>query len=93
MRIVGRESYFEKDRGVCPLKEMKISNPRPSAGICGIMCGTEKQPEARVRSRVTQFCSSTRKETMNLKKMNKGLDFLREKYGAKSGEIHIEEKE
>ena len=91
MRIVGRESYFEKDRGVCPLKEMKISNPRPSAGICGIMCGTEKQPEARVRSRVTQFCSSTRKETMNLKKMNKGLDFLREKYGAKSGEITIKD--
>ncbi len=30
---------------------------------------------------------------MNIKKMNKGLDFLREKYGAKSGEIHIEEKE
>ena len=91
MRIVGRESYFEKDRGVCPLKEMKISNPRPSAGICGIMCGTEKQPEARVRSRVTQFCSSTRKETMNLKKMNKGLDFLREKYGAKAGEITIKD--
>ena len=91
MRIVGRESYFEKDRGVCPLKEMKISNPRSSVGICGIMCGTEKQPEARVRSRVTQFCSSTRKETMNLKKMNKGLDFLREKYGAKSGEITIKD--
>ena len=91
MRIVGRESYFEKDRGVCPLKEMKISNPRPSAGICGIMCGTEKQPEARVRSRVTQFCSSTRKETMNLKKMNKGLDFLREKYGAAKGEITIKD--
>ena len=28
---------------------------------------------------------------MNLKKMNKGLDFLREKYGAKSGEITIKD--
>ena len=26
---------------------------------------------------------------MNLKKMNKGLDFLREKYGARKGEIAI----
>ena len=28
---------------------------------------------------------------MNLKKMNKGLDFLREKYGAKAGEITIKD--
>ena len=28
---------------------------------------------------------------MNLKKMNKGLDFLREKYGAKKGEITIKD--
>lgn len=26
---------------------------------------------------------------MNLKKMNKGLDFLREKYGAAKGEITV----
>ena len=28
---------------------------------------------------------------MNIKKMNKGLDFLREKYGAKKGEITIKD--
>ena len=35
------------------------------------------------------FDDSRRKETMNLKKMNKGLDFLREKYGARKGEITL----
>ena len=28
---------------------------------------------------------------MNLKKMNKGLDFLREKYGARKGEITLKD--
>jgi len=34
---------------------------------------------------------STGKTNMNLKKMNKGLDFLREKYGAKNGEIVLKD--
>ena len=31
------------------------------------------------------------KEKMNLKKMNKGLDFLRAKYGARNGEITLKD--